>query len=209
VGGGEDVRATRVTLPSVSVLIPTLNSERTLAACLSALRGQDYPAGLIEIIVADGGSDDATVPIARSFGSSIVANPLVSGEAGKAAALRIAAGELVALVDSDNVVVGTDWLRRMVAPFEDPSIVASEPIAFSALPTDTVVDRYCALFGVNDPLCLFLGNYDRMSAASGRWTDLEVEAEDRGDYLAIALDRPLLPTFGANGTVYRRGLRAP
>ncbi len=195
-----------MTLPSVSVLIPTLNSERTLAACLDALREQDYPGDLVETIVADGGSQDATVAIARSYNATVVPNPRVSGEAGKAAALRAAGGELVALIDSDNVIVGRDWLRRMVAPFADRAVVASEPIAFAALPTDTVIDRYCALFGVNDPLCLFLGNYDRWSAASGKWTGLDVAVEDRGDYLAIALDRSLLPTFGANGTLYRRAV---
>jgi len=181
-----------------------LNSERTLAACLQALRDQDYPQELVEIVVADGGSDDATVAVARRFGALVVPNPLVSGEAGKAAALRAASGELVALIDSDNVVIGSDWLRRMVAPFGDPAVVASEPIAFAALPTDSLVDRYCAIYGINDPLCLFFGNYDRTCAATGRWTGLDVDARDCGDYLSIALDRRLLPTFGANGTLYRR-----
>jgi glycosyltransferase involved in cell wall biosynthesis len=196
-------------LPFVSVLIPTLNSARTLAACLDALKALDYPRDRFEIIVADGGSVDATVALAREHGATVVPNPRVTGEAGKAAALRAARGELVALIDSDNIVVGRDWLRRMVAPFADAAIVGSEPIAFSALPSDTLVDRYCAIFGVNDPLCLFLGNYDRECAATGRWTGLAVDAEDRGDYIAVALDRRLLPTFGANGTLYRRAVLAP
>jgi glycosyltransferase involved in cell wall biosynthesis len=187
--------------------VPTLNSARTLEACLSALRAQDYP-GEIEIVVADAGSEDGTREIAARHGARVVPNPLISGEAGKAAALRAAGGELVALIDSDNIVVGDDWLTRMVAPFADPTIVASEPIAFSALPSDTLVDRYCAVFGVNDPLCYFMGNYDRCSAASGRWTALTVDSCDYGDYLAIALDRDLLPTFGANGTLYRRRVLA-
>ncbi len=147
---------------------------------------------------------DRTLEIATSRGARIVANPLVTGETGKAAALRVASGEIVALIDSDNVLVGRDWLRRMVAPFADPAIVASEPIAFRAGRCDTLVDRYCALFGANDPLCLFIGNYDRESAMTGTWTGIPVVVHDCGDYLAIDLDRPLLPTFGANGTLYRR-----
>jgi glycosyltransferase involved in cell wall biosynthesis len=188
--------------PAVSVLVPTLNSERTLDACLGALRAQDYP-GPVEIVVADAGSEDRTRAIAATYGATVVPNPLVSGEAGKAAALRVARGDLVALIDSDNIVVGTDWLRRMTAPFADPAIVGSEPIAFSALPSDTLVDRYCALFGVNDPLCLFFGNYDRCSAATGRWTGLDLAVDDRGDFIVIGLGG-LLPTIGANGTLYRR-----
>jgi glycosyltransferase involved in cell wall biosynthesis len=199
----------RASLPSVSVLVPTLNSERTLATCLQAVRAQDYPPELVEVIVADGGSTDATLAVAREYGARIEANPLVTGEAGKAVALRAASGDLVALIDSDNVVVGTDWLRRMVAPFSEEAVVASEPIAFSALASDTLVDRYCAVFGVNDPLCFFLGNYDRNCAASGRWTNVAVDVEERGDYLSVALDRELLPTFGANGTLYRRRVLMP
>jgi glycosyltransferase involved in cell wall biosynthesis len=193
----------------VSVLVPTLNSERTLGACLDAIRAQDYPPQLVEVIVADGGSSDGTVALAGSYGARVVANPLVSGEAGKAAALRAAGGEVVALVDSDNVLVGTDWLRRMVAPFADAAIVGTEPIAYSAIPADTLIDRYCAIFGVNDPLCLFIGNYDRMCAATGRWTAIPLNAVDHGDYVAVELDRPVLPTFGANGTLYRRTALEP
>lgn len=168
------------------------------------IREQAYPQDRIEIIVADGGSADATTTIARSYAARIVPNPRITGEAGKAAALQVASGDLVALIDSDNILVGVDWLRRMVAPFADRSIVASEPIAFWARMDDTLIDRYCALFGVNDPLCLFIGNYDRMSALTGTWTGLPLNVCDRGDYLAIDLDRPILPTFGANGTLYRR-----
>jgi glycosyltransferase involved in cell wall biosynthesis len=191
------------------VLVPTLNSQRTLPACLDAVRAQDYPGGSVEIVVADGGSQDDTIAIARRYGARIVHNALVSGEAGKAAAFRASNGEFVALVDSDNIVIGNDWLRRMVAPFADPTIVGTEPIAFVAERSDTVVDRYCAIFGLNDPLCLFIGNYDRMCAATGKWTGLPLRTEECGDYVAVALDRPVLPTFGANGTVYRRSALAP
>ncbi len=192
--------------PTVSVLIPTLNSERTLDECLRAIRSQEYPSEAVEIIVADAGSRDKTVEIARRHGAVVVANPLVTGEAGKAAALRAARNELVALIDSDNIIIGADWLRKMVAPFEDERVMGSEPIRFQSLPTDGVIDRYCAWVGVNDPLCLFIGNYDRQSAITGRWTELPVEIVRRMPgftVMRIVPDQPA-PTIGANGTMYRR-----
>jgi glycosyltransferase involved in cell wall biosynthesis len=159
--------------------------------------------------VADGGSSDGTIATALSFGASVHPNPLVTGEAGKAAAFRVASGELIALIDSDNILVGSDWFRRMVAPFEDPSVVGSEPMYFVARAGDNVIDRYCAIFGVNDPFCLFIGNYDKYSALSGRWTGYKLRTKDMGDYVAVALDTDKLPTIGANGTVYRKEVLMP
>lgn len=190
-------------LPSVSVLIPTLNSARTLADCLEAVSRQDYPRELIEIIVADGGSSDATVAIAESFGARVVENPRKTGESGKAVALQNASRDVVAFIDSDNILVGNDWMIRMVAPFSECNVAGTEPLSFFANPGDSIIDRYCALAGVNDPLCLFTGNYDRESAITGRWTNLNLETEERGDYFTFSLVQDL-PTIGANGTTYRR-----
>ena len=60
---------------SVSVIIPTLNSSRTLDKCLKSVRSQDYPY-LSEIIIADGGSTDHTIQIAEKYEAKIVNNPL-------------------------------------------------------------------------------------------------------------------------------------
>ena len=54
-------------LPKVSFLIPTLNAEGILENCLQSIRRQDYPQDLIEIVVADGGSADATRPAGRPY----------------------------------------------------------------------------------------------------------------------------------------------
>lgn len=50
----------------LTVIIPTLNAGQTLAAALASV------AGVLEIIVADGGSDDETLAIAGSVGARIV-----------------------------------------------------------------------------------------------------------------------------------------
>ena len=196
-------------LPSVSFLVPTLNSARTLGECLRSVRGQDWPAGRVEIVVADAGSTDGTVGLARDAGAMVVPNPLRTGEAGKAAAAKAASGEILALVDSDNVLPDPGWLRRMAEPFSDPEILASEPLRYDARPSDPPLVRYFARLGMNDPFCLFAGNYDRECAVTGRWTGLPVEAEDRGGHLAVRLraGRPF-PTIGANGFVIRRAALA-
>ena len=192
-------------LPLVSFLVPTLNSARTLGECLEAIRAQDWPAEKAEIVVADAGSGDGSVEIARKAGARVVPNALRTGEAGKAAAAKEARGDVFALIDSDNVLPDPGWLRRMVSPLEDASIAASEPLRYDARPGDPPLVRYFARLGMNDPFCLFVGNYDRQCAVTGRWTQLPVEAQDMGDYLAVTLRSGTpFPTIGANGFVIRR-----
>ena len=194
-------------LHMISLVIPTLNSERTLEACLRAILAQNLPREHYELVVADAGSTDRTRDIARACGvDRIVENPLKTGEAGKSAGIRAATGDLIALVDSDNILPDDRWLERMTAPFDNPAIVASEPLAYTVRPGDPDLTRYFALLGMNDPICLFTGNYDRTCAVTGKWTGLDVPQQDRGDYLELTLTEQALPTIGANGFVFRRSL---
>jgi len=188
----------------VSVCIPTLNAAAALEECLESIAFQDYPRDLVEVIVADGGSADATRQVAERHGARVVENPLKTGEAGKAAAAEAATGDVCAFIDSDNVLPTGDWLSQMVAPFADPDIVATEPIRYTRRSADPATTRYFAMLGMNDPVCLFIGNYDRMCAVTGTWTGLPVATTDRGEWLDCALRLGALPTIGANGFIIRR-----
>ena len=115
--------------PSISIIIPTLNAGTVLDKCLASIRKQDYPAKKIELIIADAGSNDDTLKIAERHGiDKILDNPLKTGEAGKAVGVSTASNEIIALIDSDNILDGPDWLARMTAPFLDPELIASEPL---------------------------------------------------------------------------------
>jgi len=191
------------TTPSVTVVIPTLNSQRTLRVCLESICGQVYN-GSVEIIIADGGSTDTTIRIAQDFKCRIIQNPLQTGEAGKAVGARLAKGDLVAFIDSDNILTNPYWLRRISEPFiQDSEIIASEPVIFEYNRKDHWLTRYFALLGMGDPLNLFLGNYDHFSHISGKWTGLPIKYIDKPNYYVLFL-RELLPTVGANGFVIRR-----
>lgn len=189
--------------PTISVVVPTLNSQRTLEVSLNSIVKQDYP-GSVEMVLADGGSIDATLKIAKSFGAKIVRNNLKTGEAGKAVGAAHARGKILAFVDSDNVLPDKNWLRRMVQPFlDDPDIIASEPLYFSYRRNDHWLTRYFALLGMGDPLNLFIGNYDKYSFVTDRWTDLDIPSEDKGHYLLLKLGYEI-PTIGANGFLIRK-----
>lgn len=200
----------KLQLPTISIVIPTLNSAKTLKHCLESIAMQEYPKDKAEIIVADAGSTDKTLDIVSGFSAAlniqVVPNPLKTGEAGKAAGLKHAKNDIIAFIDSDNILPDKDWLKRMVEPFDDPEIVASEPIEYTYRANDGYITRYCALLGMNDPLCLFLGNYDRYCALTGKWTEMPHKEEDKGGYLKIGLDKKHLSTIGANGFLIRRSV---
>jgi glycosyltransferase involved in cell wall biosynthesis len=190
--------------PRVSVVVPTLNAERHLEECLSALREQDY-AGDVELLVPDAGSTDRTREIVRAFDGKLLDNPLKSGEAGKAVGVKAATGELILLLDSDNILVGRDWLTRMVQPFvDDADVVGCEPARFAAHPADHFINRWHALLGAADPLTIHTGNYARDCVLTGRWTDAPHASERREGWERVELRPGAVPVLGANGFMIRR-----
>ena len=194
----------------ISIVTPTFNSMRTLDDYMRAVLVQKYPHEKIEMIFADGGSNDGTLERLKEYSEKcdipiyVYDNPLQTAEAGKAVAVRKAKGDIVCLLDSDNIIPDSHWISRMMKPFEENVIVASEPIKYTYRREDSVINRYCALIGMNDPLCMFTGNYDRYCAVTGKWTEVEREEIDKGDYLSIRFREDMIPTIGANGFLMRR-----
>lgn len=189
--------------PKVSVVTPTLNSQRTLELCLKSIIDQDYP-GEVEIVLADGGSTDDTLKIAKSYGARIIKNKLETGEAGKAVGVKYAKGEIIAFIDSDNILPTKRWFSKMVEPFlESNKVVATEPLFFTYRKKDHWLTRYFALLGMGDPLTLFIGNYDRYSHISNKWTNLEIKTGKRRGYFVLYLSEEI-PTIGANGFLIRK-----
>lgn len=61
-GAGEGRPGAAAGLPEISVVVPALDEERALPGVLASLRGQRVPPPF-EVILADGGSRDRTVPL--------------------------------------------------------------------------------------------------------------------------------------------------
>ena len=111
--------------PSVSVLIPAFNEERTIAASLASVLASDYPR--FEVIVIDDGSTDATGAAVGPFLADPHLRYLRQKNYGKAAALNhgaaSATGEIILFTDADSVFE-RDTLRAGVAYFVDPEVGA-------------------------------------------------------------------------------------
>lgn len=191
-------------LPSISLVIPTRNSEKTLERCLRSIMEQDYPREKIRLMIVDAFSSDGTVDVAKRFNAEVLYNPRITGEAGKAVGVEVASGEVLAFVDSDNVLASRDWLLKMIEPLtDDGEVVASEPIYYGYSFKEPVIIRYCSLIGADDPISVYLGFYGRYSYLTDRWTDIPICMVDKGLYYEVSLNSDVIPTMGANGFLVR------
>ena len=106
---------------TISVVIPVYNEEKRILATLKAI----YNGSLLpmEIIVADGGSEDHTVTIIKENYPDVIVmdNPDRTAAAGRNVGIKTAKGDIVAFTDGD-CIVDRDWLKHIKQYFEDKGI---------------------------------------------------------------------------------------
>src|SRR5262245_13627781 len=98
----------------ISVVIPTYNASRWLAASLNSILTQSEPPG--EVVVVDDGSTDDSRDVLAAYRDRV---EVVSGEHGGLAAarnlgLRVARGDWIAFQDADDIAL-PDRLARLQA----------------------------------------------------------------------------------------------
>lgn len=99
--------------PAVTVVVPVLNEEQHLCACLDSIVAQVYP-GEVEILVVDGGSVDRSRSIAASYPQvRLLENPRRLQSAGLNIALAVARGQVFVRVDGHSTIA-PDFVRRSV-----------------------------------------------------------------------------------------------
>ena len=129
---------------SVSIVMPTLNSMRTLDACLKSIREQNYPQEKIEIIIIDGGSTDATKQTAEKYNCKFIEGGYKDNqEPRKGIGLLNASKDLVAYIDSDNILPDSEWMNQSVKPFlEISDLTGAETLRYGLMPGFAYFNRY-------------------------------------------------------------------
>lgn len=130
----------------LSFVIPAYNEEENIGACLESVEREckDTEFDEIEIIVVNNASTDRTKEIASSFKNVKVVDEFKKGIVhARAAGYKASSGDLIANVDSDNVLT-QGWVKTAYKEFKkDPELVAlSGPLIYNDLPRT-------ALFFVN------------------------------------------------------------
>ena len=110
-------------LPRVSVIVPCRNEEQFIRPCLERILATAYPLDRLEILVADGRSDDATRAIVTELAARhpqlrLLDNPLRITPAALNIAIRAARGEIIVRMDA-HAFFPPDYIVRLVEALEE------------------------------------------------------------------------------------------
>lgn len=116
---------------AISVVVPALNEEKILPACLKSLKQQELKQPF-EIIVVDNGSEDKTTAVAKSLGVKTVSEPQRGLPLARQRGLELARGEIIAFIDADSTA-DKGWLAEIIRSFENkPKVIAvSGPVLYT------------------------------------------------------------------------------
>ncbi|MCL4541916.1 MAG: glycosyltransferase [Chloroflexi bacterium] len=187
----------------VTFVVPTLNEEARLPRCLESIRAQEYPAECVEIIVADGGSTDGTVDIARSFGARVVTNERRLAEPGVALGMSIASSEYCIAFAADNVLPHSQWLTAMVQPLDDDPCIGLTFTHLVNASNDNCFNQYFNALRA-DPLNAFVFGEGTRPQCFSRFYRVHRQTKD---YTVFSFDEDNFPPIAlAQGTTVRRTL---
>lgn len=133
----------------ITVVIPALNAEATLAGQLAALARQaDAPP--FAVIVVDNGSEDGTANVAWSFADRLNLTVVHEMRRGvnwaRNAGVGAACDGVVLLCDADDEVA-ENWVRSLAGAVADECFVGGR-LVYSTLNTSTTMQRWRVLDGI-------------------------------------------------------------
>jgi glycosyltransferase involved in cell wall biosynthesis len=191
-------------LPKVSFIICTYSvgglydCDHLIIRCLNSIFRQNYPKEKIEVICVDGGSRAHTFDILKKYPVRVHHNKktLPEGQGmGKSQGVELATGEIIAMVDQDNELIGDNWLREMILPFENQNVFGAACILY-AKRSDNPANRYLALVG-GDPFAAPFSLDGMLGLGTAKLVDCE-------NYSIINMSLKDFFITGGNCFLYRR-----
>jgi len=110
--------------PRVSFIIPVRNDAARLAGCLASLARQACDPALVEVIVVDNGSTDASRQVARQSGATVLVKPSARVSDMRNAGAAAALGDVLAFVDADHEI-SSGWVSAAIGALTDARVGAA------------------------------------------------------------------------------------
>jgi glycosyltransferase involved in cell wall biosynthesis len=107
--------------PSLSIIVPVMNMDKTIRKTMDSLLKLDYPKENLEIIVVDGRSRDKTREIVKEYPVILVDQEGKGLNAARNTGIKYSTGDIVAYTDGD-CIIPIDWAKKIVINFDDPVI---------------------------------------------------------------------------------------
>lgn len=182
---------------SICIAMGVLNEEKRLPRVLDSIKKQDYPRNRVQIMIADGGSSDKTIQIAKAFGAQVFDNPRKLGDYGIKMLAEKASCDLFLPFAADNEFPGQDWLKFVSGLFLKEKEASAFWGRIRVSDDDSNIARYYELIQ-NDPLSYFLNNNLKYYL---KITEERLFYNERYYLFKVTPRYPLIT--GANGFVYR------
>ncbi len=116
--------------PTVTIVVPCFNEEKTVAKTVESIFNLDYPREKLFVILVNDGSKDGTLKVLNSFKDHSNVMIIDKENGGKHtavnAALEHVQTDLVGCLDADSFVT-PEALRKIIPYFEDGSVMAVTP----------------------------------------------------------------------------------
>ncbi len=116
--------------PSVTIIVPCWNEEKTVSKTIHSLLNLDYPKDKLKIMVVDDGSTDSTWNVVQKFRNNKQIELHTKENGGKYTALNYGISklttDLVGCLDADSYV-HKDSMKKIALYFEDREVMAVAP----------------------------------------------------------------------------------
>ncbi len=158
---------------TVSVILPTRNEGREIAACLDSIVANDYPKDLIEVLVADGMSEDGTRAIVQEFVDHysfirLLDNPKKIASTALNIGIKNARGSIIMRMDAHNAYP-PNYISGLITWLERSGADNVGGLCITRPGNDTPLARAIAI-GLSHPFGV--GNsYFRIGVSEPRWVD--------------------------------------
>jgi UDP-GlcNAc3NAcA epimerase len=159
--------------PRVSVLIPCRNEEAYIGRCLDSILANDFPYDALEILVADGASEDGTTAILVEYERRFpllrrIPNPRRTTPSGLNLALSAALGDVIVVMGA-HAVYPPNYIADLVRELDRSGADATGGVCLTQPGDETVTARAVAIglsqrFGVGNA-------HFRVGVAEPRWVD--------------------------------------